>query len=356
MKSVFKILSILIGYVFLSFSLSAQIGIETMIVSETELETGDEVEVTLGIRNYNFSEAYDPASYPVFISVGLPASSEILEFREEPLSGEDADAFSGLSSDDVYNFVFDLSTPIPSTLEGGNVLYVTFKLLAVKPNPVGSSPQFLVQLQYPFGDMEGTDPDLQSVMSPVFNVIGEPLRVSLGDFTVTKTQNNEALLNWNTFSEEYSKGFVIERSKDGKNNWASLGFVASLSQDGTSVTELKYSFVDISPMPGENYYRLKQTELNGKTEYSKVRKLYIDAYTAGSISLYPNPARSLLYIRGAGVGQTLSIYDISGKLISDQKIESDNAPIDVAGLLQGAYMLELSTQGNRIWAGKFIKE
>lgn len=356
MKSVFKILSVLICSLFLSFPLSAQIGIETMIVSATELETGDEVEVTLGIRNYNFSEAYDPGTYPVFISVGLPASSEILEFREEPLSGEDAGAFSGLSSDDVYNFVFDLSSPIPSTLDGGNVFYVTFKLLAVKPNPVGSSPQFLVQLQYPFGDMEGTDPDLQSVLSPVFNVIGEPLRISLGDFTVVRNQDNEAVLNWNTLSEEHNKGFTIERSRDGKGNWTSIGFVSSLSQDGNSVTELKYSFVDISPMSGENYYRLKQMELNGNIEYSKVRKLYIDVYAVSSISVYPNPARSLLYIRGAGVGQTLSIYDISGRLISSRIIKGDNEYIDVAALLQGTYMIELSNQGNRIWTGKFIKE
>ncbi len=148
----------------------AQIGIQSMEISASTVNVGDTVQITLGIRNYNFSAAYNPTAYPMFVSVGLPAASKILTYASTSLFGSGASVFSSITTYDSFNFTFDLIGSIPPVISGDNVRYVTFKLIAANPNPPGSAPQFLVQLQYPYGDMPGTNPALQSAMSPVFTV------------------------------------------------------------------------------------------------------------------------------------------------------------------------------------------
>ncbi len=134
-----------------SIQAHAQMRISSLTVPVTTLAVGDTVTVSLAIRNEDFSATYDPAVYPAFVSVGLPAASQIFNLAGTKLYGQDSASFSNLTSVDAFNFTFDISDSIPSVSAGGNVLYVSFKLRAVAPTPLGSTPYFIVQLQFPFG-------------------------------------------------------------------------------------------------------------------------------------------------------------------------------------------------------------
>src|SRR5690606_36044856 len=55
---------------------------------------------------------------------------------------------------------------------------------------------------------------------------------------------------------------------------------------------LHYTTVDAKPLAGTNYYRLKQTDYDGKFEYSNIINVYSDKKQASGFAIekvYPNP-------------------------------------------------------------------
>lgn len=70
-------------------------------------------------------------------------------------------------------------------------------------------------------------------------------------------------LNWSTATEINNDFFTLERSIDG-NNWEILAYVEGA---GNSNQQLDYEYNDEFPYTGISYYRLKQTDYDGKFEY-----------------------------------------------------------------------------------------
>lgn len=88
------------------------------------------------------------------------------------------------------------------------------------------------------------------------------LPISLLSFTHQISSGN-IILEWETASEINNDYFVIERSQE-MNHWEAIG---SLPGAGTSNNLLIYRFVDQMPREGTSYYRLKQTDHNGRFVY-----------------------------------------------------------------------------------------
>ena len=75
----------------------------------------------------------------------------------------------------------------------------------------------------------------------------------------------------------------IERSLNGK----VFSKLSSVTAQNNSVN--KYHWTDASPTKGNNYYRIVSRDLDGRTTYSKVMKVYVDK-ALQSITVFPNPA------------------------------------------------------------------
>lgn len=105
------------------------------------------------------------------------------------------------------------------------------------------------------------------------------------DFTSVNAfeKNNSVEINWGTANEKNVKQLDIERSLNGK-EFSKLNVVTAQNY---SVN--KYHWVDASPMEGNNYYRIASRDLDGRTTFSKVIKVYVDKALQG-ISIFPNPA------------------------------------------------------------------
>jgi len=73
-------------------------------------------------------------------------------------------------------------------------------------------------------------------------------------------------LYWVTSNEINNDYFTIEKSNDGIN----FEIVEIILGAGNSDILLEYSFVDKNPINGISYYRLKQTDFDGKFEYSDI--------------------------------------------------------------------------------------
>jgi hypothetical protein len=78
--------------------------------------------------------------------------------------------------------------------------------------------------------------------------------------------NSDNILHWSTASEDNNDYFTIEKTKDGI-DWK---IVKREPGAGNSSNQLYYSLVDENVESIINYYRLKQTDYDGKFKYSDI--------------------------------------------------------------------------------------
>jgi len=93
---------------------------------------------------------------------------------------------------------------------------------------------------------------------------GSALPIDLISFNgeIVEGINPVVELNWRVASQINNDYYEIQRSKN-LNIWS---VVDSIPGNGTTNMEMDYSIIDDNPFEGVSYYRLKQTDHNGKTE------------------------------------------------------------------------------------------
>ncbi len=165
----------------------------------------------------------------------------------------------------------------------------------------------------------------------------ELLPVELAYFTGRLT-NKEVQLDWTTLSEENAASFDIMRSANG-NEWVYLGEVAA---NGTTSSIHDYSFIDSELLSGENYYRLKQHDLDGTIYYSKV--IRVQTPIKKSWKLFPNPVGDVLEVRFSNNEDgILQIFDATGRLVLKQELQSEKSiSIDLSNLNSGLYWVQMT--------------
>ncbi len=74
------------------------------------------------------------------------------------------------------------------------------------------------------------------------------------------------------------------------------------------------------------------------------------------IQVFPNPARDFIQVSGdTGFPSVMRIYNMTGRLIREDRLESEVQPVDVSGLQEGLYIIRLTwKKDNR--TGSFIKK
>ncbi|MBL7780010.1 MAG: T9SS type A sorting domain-containing protein [Saprospiraceae bacterium] len=131
-------------------------------------------------------------------------------------------------------------------------------------------------------------------------------------------EEKQVLLDWRTASETDNLGWDIERSADGR-QWQSIGFRAG---KGTTSVAQAYTFTDEQPSPGQNYYRLRQSDHNGQYEYSPVVQVMMPASEEQTGAFFPNPAHpglvSLQYDAEKEGDLHVSVFDAHGRLMIHQ--------------------------------------
>jgi glucose/arabinose dehydrogenase len=161
------------------------------------------------------------------------------------------------------------------------------------------------------------------------------LPVQLASFTGTVNSMSKVKLDWTTLSEVNNYGFYLERRTSNEAGFTEL--VGSfIPGHGTTTAPHQYSYTDDNADPGEQYYRLRQVDLDGTTDYSDAIRVIVFA-SAGASSipknyvLYqnrPNPFNPSTVIR-YGLPQssivTLSVYNTLGQLVAQLVNERQDA-------------------------------
>ncbi len=165
------------------------------------------------------------------------------------------------------------------------------------------------------------------------------------------------LLQWATATEQNNDYMAVERSADGI-RFEEIGRVKGA---GATQERQDYRFTDERPLPGLNYYRLRQVDYDGATEYHRIVSVLFDGKERGlGLLAFPNPAQSALQARWApdpDKAATLRLHDAAGRLLSEYQAPAGAGAYEVQleGMPSGLFFLEVR-QGEEVEFVKLLKQ
>jgi hypothetical protein len=178
------------------------------------------------------------------------------------------------------------------------------------------------------------------------------LPVTLTDFKGILTTDNNTQLNWSTSSEVNSKQFEVEVSRNGT-NYVSIAAVAS---QGNPLAGRDYQYIHVKPEEGINWYRLKQLDIDGKVQYSKVITVNVSR-AKGKPFIFPVPSKDLITINFGAMKQVTGIEILSSDLKSLRRERviagAVSTDINLNGLTAGTYFVRILGVKNEML--RFIK-
>jgi protocatechuate 3,4-dioxygenase beta subunit len=193
---------------------------------------------------------------------------------------------------------------------------------------------------------------VSNIDAGVFPLATLPVRFL--SFTAEK-RNSSSVLNWTVAGEQAGMKYKVERSVDGV-NFTELGVVNSNAANNGS-----YSFTDNTPVANvKNYYRIRQTDVNGRAAISEIRWVRFDGDV--KLDIYPNPAVDVISIT---FGQellskplTIELYSADGKQVMRKQTDRSNATeqLNVATLAAGSYQLRIISNGEVKAVKQIVKQ
>lgn len=164
-----------------------------------------------------------------------------------------------------------------------------------------------------------------------------------------KKINNVATLFWQTAQEVNNHYFNIERSSTG-NNFTTIGKVQG---NGTTSILSNYTFADKAAIQGINFYRLAQTDLDGRINYSPIIT-HKNTKANATFTVLPNPVANFIMLQNAAYADKFyTIVNSSGQTVSKGIIQ--NQKIDVSTISKGNYFLRIVDENGEVLVGSFVK-
>ncbi len=178
------------------------------------------------------------------------------------------------------------------------------------------------------------------------------LPIKLISFNATLA-NEKVNCTWETASETNNDYFTIERSKDGK-SFEGLG---NIKGQGNSNSNIRYSYTDNNPFFGISYYRLKQTDFDGKYTYSPIKKVGSTEKLATEISLYYENENPIVKINSLVESNAkIELINLNGiKLFTNEQpiIKGENTFTLDGNRTKGLYLLKVQVEGEvkyfKVW-------
>jgi choice-of-anchor B domain-containing protein len=168
--------------------------------------------------------------------------------------------------------------------------------------------------------------------------------VELNSFTAAAV-NNDVILNWSTATETNNLGFEVQK-KDG--NWYhTIGFVEG---SGTTTEIRNYTYTDQNLKTGIHYYRLKQIDFDGSSDYSEEVMVDVSPSLFTLEQNYPNPFNPTTKINFSIPNSefvNLSIYNLIGEKVGElvnENLQTGDYQKDfnATGLPSGIYIAKLT--------------
>ncbi|MFT6187264.1 MAG: hypothetical protein ACJAZC_000321 [Cryomorphaceae bacterium] len=179
-----------------------------------------------------------------------------------------------------------------------------------------------------------------------------PLPIELLSFTA-EAQDASVQFNWATATESNNDYFDIERSTDG----IYFNSIRNIDGAGNSTQTIHYSTFDRWPLPGVNYYRLKQTDFNGATSYSNIKAVEFSDKNNFDLDIFPNPSsgETTFYSAESFKNANLIVYNSSGQAVKfAENIFGMTFTLNCENLSSGLYFVKLLQDGIVVATDKLV--
>jgi hypothetical protein len=180
---------------------------------------------------------------------------------------------------------------------------------------------------------------------------GVILPLTVTSFSASKQNNITSLLTWKISTEQNIATYSVERSNDGR-NFSAIGSVASL---GNTLAERTYTFADLKPFNGANYYRLKIIEKDGEISYTAIR--IVNWSNAISVAVFPNPVKNTATVTGLESNMLVTLLNQQGQVIEQQKAQGNTIHVPMDMLAAGTYHIQVSDKNGLLLTDqKIVKQ
>ena len=169
------------------------------------------------------------------------------------------------------------------------------------------------------------------------------LPVELADYTAYKNDKSSIKIDWSTSFENNNRYFILERSFNGA-NFSVLDTIKAINTSNGG----SYSYTDTKPFELDNFYRLKQVDLDGKTTTFKVLSVKGSGLLKEALTISPNPVQStinLQWVHNQKGNLNIVLLDLQGKQVAAWKYQKQdtrwNQSISLPAIATGTYILQI---------------
>jgi hypothetical protein len=194
-----------------------------------------------------------------------------------------------------------------------------------------------------------------SLSSFYIDGLGGTVPVYISAYNAVCNKNN-VIISWVTATEINNKFFTVEKSEDGV-HFKALAIVNGAINSGT---QKQYAVTDFHPFISKTYYRLKQTDLNGREQYFNILTADCSSNTQ-EVVIYPNPVSNELFVKmnSSFKKGKLKILSGTGALINEIGYITQRGnviAINVQSLSPGVYFLQITNEKEERNILKFVKQ
>jgi hypothetical protein len=170
------------------------------------------------------------------------------------------------------------------------------------------------------------------------------LSVKLQNFTAALS-GRQVNLAWTVSDEENMNGYELQFSTDGI-HFKTVNFLKANNSS-------QYGTDHKNPVNGANYYRLKMSDLDGKTSFSAISR--VNVTINDGTTLYPNPATDgfvYLTLKNDMVRKngSLMILTLTGRIVHQLNFRALNETekVSIHQLAPGTYIIKLTTDNGTV--------
>jgi len=180
------------------------------------------------------------------------------------------------------------------------------------------------------------------------------LPVELLSFDAVIGDGDNVNLSWITGSEINNEFFDVQYSSDAT-TWKSLAIVQGA---GNSFEVNSYYLLDSdNEMFTKKYYRLKQTDFNGQSSYSKMKIVTFDDQD-GIVHAYADKNNINVYVNGLEDNVVIRVYNLDGQKVTTKEVvletkESSIISVGRRTLSSGAYFIQV-LNGSKSFSYKLL--
>jgi hypothetical protein len=179
------------------------------------------------------------------------------------------------------------------------------------------------------------------------------LPVTLLHFNAEEATSGTVKLTWGTAMESNNDHFTMERSTDGIH----YNIISTIPGKGDFNEPVDYSFIDHAPEQGSNFYRLSQTDRDGKEKILGVKTVSLQDI---GLRVGPNPVVNTVNVSfNSGAWCEIKLYNSAEQLLQTipLTITASQTRISLQNYRPGIYYLAfVANNGKSNTVRRFVKK